>query len=71
MPRQFAISVLGNGLSEAKHHEDALSVQEAELAMKRRIGASEERLLVAQNNLANTYRALGRLDEVLRVRQEV
>ena len=29
---------LGNGLSSAKHHEDALSVQEADLAMKRRLG---------------------------------
>ena len=60
MRRQLAISVLGNGLHDAGHHEDALSVQEAELAMKRRIGASEDRLLIVQNNLASTYDLLGR-----------
>ena len=37
----LAMNLLGNGLSDAKHHEDALSVREAELAMMRRLGASE------------------------------
>ena len=32
------MTVLGNGLFDAKHHEAALSVKEAELAMKRRVG---------------------------------
>ena len=39
--RLYAMTLLGNGLSAAEHHEDALSVQEAELAMMRRLGASE------------------------------
>ena len=36
-----AMNQLGNGLSDARHHEDALSVREAELSMLRRLGASE------------------------------
>ena len=46
------MSVLGGGLSEARHHEDALSVYEAELAMERRLGASEKTLFAVQTNLA-------------------
>ena len=38
----MAMNVLGNGLSDAGHYEDALSVQEAELSMMRRVGASEQ-----------------------------
>ena len=52
------MSVLGNGLSDAECHEDALSVKEAELAMMRRLGAPECSMLVAQGNLANTYRSV-------------
>jgi len=62
---------LGNGLSDARHHEDALSVKGAELSMARRLGAAEEDLLVVQSNLAGTYRALGRLEEALRMRQNL
>ena len=58
--RQLAMSVLGGGLSEARHHEDALSVYEAELAMERRLGASEKTLFAVQTNLASTYMVLGR-----------
>ena len=36
---------------------------EAELAMARRLGASENNMLVMQGNLANTYRALGRFEQ--------
>ena len=58
------MSVLGNGLSAAGHHEDALSVGEAELAMLRRLGGSEPDIARAvQGNLAITYAALGRLEE--------
>ena len=53
-----AMNVLGNGLSDAEHHEDALSVQEAELAMLRRLGASEANMLTAQNNLASRINSL-------------
>jgi tetratricopeptide (TPR) repeat protein len=69
--QQFAMGVLGNGLLSAKHHEDALSVREAELAMKRRLGASEEQIRCIQQNLATTYLELGRHDEALSLRQEV
>jgi len=51
---------LGNGLSEANHHEEALSVGEAELAIRLRVGSKEENILVAKNNLACTYEKLGR-----------
>jgi tetratricopeptide (TPR) repeat protein len=69
--RRDAMNRLGNGLAEAKHHEDALSVQEAELAMKRRVGASEDEILITQGNLASTYRKLGRYEQALSIRQEV
>ena len=38
----MAMSVLGNGLTNANHYEDALSVKEAELSMMRRLGAPED-----------------------------
>ena len=69
--RRMAMETLGTGLYEAKHHEDALSVQEAELSMKRRIGSSESCILVAQSNLALAYQELGRLEEALRMRRDV
>ena len=62
---------LGNGLQNAEHYEEALSVQEAELAMLRRLGESEDSVLVTQSNLANTYQALGRLEPALRIRRAV
>ena len=62
---------LGNGLSNAECHEDALSVKEAELAMMRRIGAPEESILVAQGNLVITYGALGRNEESLQLDRDV
>ena len=66
-----AMRQLGNGLSAAKHHEDELMVVEAELAMERRLGASEEHMLVTQGNLANTYELVGRQEEALRMRRDV
>lgn len=62
---------LGNGLSAAGHHEEALSVGEAELAMAQRIGASEEAILGVQSNLAIMYQMLGRHEEALSLRREV
>ena len=62
---------LGNGLHDADQHEDALTVREAELAMKRRLGADEDNILAAQGNLALTYARCGRRPEALRLRQEV
>jgi len=64
--------LLGSGLSAAKHHEDALSVKEAELSTLRRLGGSEDNILITQGNLANSYQGLGRhLEKTLRTRQEV
>ncbi len=70
-PRVWAMTVLGNGLSDVHHHEDALVVQEAELSTKRRVGESEYNILVAQGNLAITYENLERLDEALRLKRDV
>ena len=69
--RRLALSQLGTGLESAGHHEEALSVHEAELSMMRRIGASEVETLVTQNNLANTYHMLGRFEQALRARRDV
>ncbi len=69
--RVSAMRQLGNGLSGVGQHEDTLSVREAELSTCRRLRAGQEDTLVAQNNLATTYQVLGRLDEGLRMRQEV
>ena len=41
-----AMTQLGNGLCDAKHYEDALSVREAELSMLLRLGAPEGDMLV-------------------------
>ena len=39
------MSLLGNGLSDASHDEEALSVKEAELSMELRLGAPVEHIL--------------------------
>jgi hypothetical protein len=70
-PRINAMTVLGNGLHEAEHHEDALSVREADLAMKRRVGAPEEVILVVLGNIANSYETLGRNEEALQIDRDV
>ena len=69
-PRRSAMSQLGAGLYEATRYEDALPVMEAELSMKRRHGASERDILVAQSNLAGTYSALGRHQDSLRIKRD-
>ena len=66
-----AITLLGNGLFEAGHHADALSVQEVELSMMRRLGESEESMLIVKGNLATTYKELGRHEEALRMSRDV
>ena len=72
LARRPAMSALGNGLFYVGHYEDASSVYEAELSMRRRLGGvSEEYLLVMQGNLANTYRHLGREEEALSMRRDV
>ena len=71
MARKLAISLLGSGLYNAKHYEDALSVKEAELAMERRLGAPAEHILITQGNLAVTYDNLGRYHESLSLKRDV
>ena len=56
--RGMALTRLGNGLFNAGHHEDALSVQEAELSMKRRLGSSEENVLVTRAILRTRIKRL-------------
>ena len=63
--------LLGNGLSSAGHDEDALSVREADLAMRLRLGASDFNLLIVQGNLAISYEKLGRDEEALRMSRDV
>jgi hypothetical protein len=67
----MAMNLLGIGLSDAKHHEDALIVQEAELSTMRRVGTSERNILAVQCNLASTYDKLGRRGQALQMREEI
>ena len=68
--RLLAMNQLGNGLSDAGRHEDALSVRDAELSMLRRIGAPATNILIAQGNLASTYRRLGQLERALQMQRD-
>ena len=62
---------LGNGLAGVGHHEDALSVQEADLSTLRRVGASHPHILTVQSNMAHSYHRLGRLDDSLGIRRTI
>ena len=48
-----------------------MSVTEAELAMLKRLGDSEENMLVVQGNLANAYQKHGRLEDALLAMRDV
>ncbi len=68
--RRLAMTALGNGLFEAEHYEDALSVREAELAMTRRIGEpGDDRVILS--NLANSYQKAGRLEDALSMTRDL
>ena len=69
--RLDAMNLLGNGLYQAGHDEDALSVQEAELSTLRRLGVSEAEILNVQNNIACSYHRAGRLEETMRMQRDV
>ena len=69
--RGMAMTELGNGLHLAGHYEEALSVKEADLSWMRRFGGSKSNILVAQTNLSNTYSALGRKRDAMRLRRVV
>ena len=65
------MSVLGNGLSDANHHEDALSVREAELSMRRRLGASEDIILDSRRAILRLrMRSLDGLEEALQMKRD-
>ena len=51
LARGMAMNQLGNGLSAAGHHEDALSVREAELAMDAAPWRIRNNILVVQSHL--------------------
>jgi len=66
------MTILGNGLSEAEHYDDAVAVYEAELATEERLGGKEEgETLITRGNLAICYYNLGQLDEALSMQREV
>jgi hypothetical protein len=67
----MAMTQLGNGLYVAGHYEEALSVEEANLSMRRRLGDSEDVILGVQSNLASSYANSGRLEEALSMTREV
>jgi len=69
--RLSAMTVLGNGLHDAGHHEDALLVREAHISLLRRVGAPASSMLAVQGNLANTYDQLRRYEEALRMHRDV
>ena len=69
--RRLAMTQLGGALTGAGHHEDALVVKEATLAMMRRVGSLESDILAVQNNLANAYRMVGRTEQALQMRQDI
>ena len=55
--RRNAMTQLGNGLDNARHHEDELSVREAELAMSGALAHQKNNMLIVQGNLANSHQA--------------
>jgi len=69
--RRLAMEGLGNGLTEARLHEDALPVREAELAMLQRVGVPEAYMLSTMGNLAGSYATLGRFEECSRLQRGV
>ncbi len=71
LARKGAITELGNGLYAAGQREDALSVQEVELSMHRRLGSPMSTMFMTQGNLATTYQALRRFDEAMRMRRDI
>ena len=69
--RRTTMHLLGNGLHDARHYADELSVREAHLSLAQRIGASEDVILGIQGSLANTYSVLERFEQALLLRRDV
>jgi tetratricopeptide (TPR) repeat protein len=70
-PRQVSINLLGNGLFAANRYEDALSVEEANLSLMRRLGAPEQDVLTVQSNLAATYQQMGLKEQAVNMERDV
>ena len=66
-----AMRLLGIGLGAVNNYEDGLSVYKADLSTELRIGLSEGCILTTQGNLSNTYQALGRVEEAIRIEHDV
>ncbi len=66
-----AMGQLGNGLDAADHHEDAVSVYESILSIRRRHGGHREQMLVVQANLAVSYFKFGRREKALSMLRDV
>ena len=69
--RLTAMRQLGTGLYFAGDYAAAASVKEAELATLRRIGGTEDDILITLANLSGTYDELGRREDSLRILQDV
>ena len=69
--RMGAMRQVANGLAAVDHDEDALTVEEAQLSLMRRLDYSEEGLLTMQENLAVSYARLGRVEEALLMQRDV
>ena len=63
--------VLGNGLDDAGHHEDALSVKEAELSMGGALAHQKKICSPCRAILRCTYTEMGRLEEALKMQKDV
>jgi hypothetical protein len=68
---RLAMSNLGNALGRADCFAEALSVQEAELASRLRVGAPDDDVLVIRTNMAVCYTELGRHEEALELRRAI
>ncbi len=69
--RKAAMNMLGLGLYEGQHYEDAVSVKEALLSLMRRLGGSAHDMLVLQSNLATMHSMLGRSEDCIRIERDV
>ena len=69
--RRLAMSLLGSGLSDAHHDEDALSVKESRVGYAAARWRTRRQHSARRSNLANTYHVLGRLEEALQIERDV
>ena len=68
--RVWAMTVLANGLNDAKFTEESLAIYEAGLATAERVWPHLENV-VQRDNLASCYNDLGRYEEALKIHREI